>query len=136
MRRDGPDNDLVEATRKMPSLQKVATPAFQQGRAALQRAQPVLEFIRPYTPDFVGWLRDFGQGASNYDANGHFARIQPIFNAFQFTDNPAGGVLTPIPPSERMDGLADRRDQALPGRREPAARGQLGALHRQRQPRP
>jgi phospholipid/cholesterol/gamma-HCH transport system substrate-binding protein len=105
IRRDGPDNDLVEATRKMPSLQKVATPAFQEGRAALQRAQPVLEFIRPYTPDFVGWLRDFGQGAANYDANGHFARIQPMFNAFNFSDNPAGGVLTPIPPSERMDGL-------------------------------
>ena len=120
VRRDGADNDLVEATRKMPALQRVATPAFTQGRLALQRAQPVLEFIRPYTPDFVGWLRDFGQGAANYDANGHFARIQPIFNAFSFTDNPAGGVLTPIPPSQRMDGARDRRDQALPGRRQPA----------------
>ena len=59
----------------------------------------MLEFARPYTPDLVGWFRDFGQGAANYDANGHFARIQPIFNAFQFTDNPAGGVLTPIPPA-------------------------------------
>ena len=115
VRRDGADNDLVEATRKMPSLQRVATPAFQQGRAALQRAQPVLEFIRPYTPDFVGWLRDFGQGAANYDANGHFARIQPIFNAFSFTDNPAGGVLTPIPPSERMDGLETGVIKRCPG---------------------
>ena len=52
----------------------------------------MLEFARPYTPDLVGWFRDFGQGAANYDANGHFARIQPIFNAFQFTDNPAGGA--------------------------------------------
>ena len=115
IRKDGPDNDLVEATQKMPALQKVATPAFQEGRAALQRAQPVLEFIRPYTPDFVGWLRDFGQGASNYDANGHFARIQPIFNAFQFTDNPAGGVLTPIPPSQRMDGLQTGVQARCPG---------------------
>ncbi len=115
IRKDGPDNDLVEATRKMPSLQKVATPAFQEGRAALQRAQPVLEFIRPYTPDFVGWLRDFGQGASNYDANGHYARIQPIFNAFQLTDNPAGGVLTPIPPSQRMDGLETGVVKRCPG---------------------
>ena len=40
VRRDGADNDLVEATRKMPALQRVATPAFSQGRAALQRAQP------------------------------------------------------------------------------------------------
>jgi phospholipid/cholesterol/gamma-HCH transport system substrate-binding protein len=115
IRRDGPDNDLVEATRKMPSLQKVATPAFREGKAALQRAQPVLEFIRPYTPEFVGWLRDFGQGAANYDANGHFARIQPIFNSFSFADNPAGGVLTPIPPSQRMDGLETGVIKRCPG---------------------
>ena len=49
----------------------------------------MLEFIRPYAPDLVGWLRDFGQGASNYDANGHFARIQPIFNAFSLNDTRA-----------------------------------------------
>jgi phospholipid/cholesterol/gamma-HCH transport system substrate-binding protein len=115
IRRNGSDNDLVEATRKMPSLQRVATPAFREGKAALQRAQPVLEFIRPYTPDFVGWLRDFGQGAANYDANGHFARIQPIFNAFSFADNPAGGVLTPIPPSQRMDGLETGVIKRCPG---------------------
>ena len=102
---DGPNNDLVDATRKLPRLARVARPAFRNGRQALVKAEPVLEFARPYTPDLVGWFRDFGEGASNYDANGHFARIQPIFNAFQFTDNPAGGTLTPIPPSQRMDGL-------------------------------
>jgi phospholipid/cholesterol/gamma-HCH transport system substrate-binding protein len=105
VRRDGPDNDLVEATRKMPQLQRAATPAFASGRQALEKLQPVLEFARPYTPDLVGWFRDFGQGAANYDANGHYARIQPIFNAFQLADNPAGGLLTPIPPSQRFEGL-------------------------------
>jgi phospholipid/cholesterol/gamma-HCH transport system substrate-binding protein len=111
----GPNNDLVDATRKMPRLQQVATPAFRNGRQALVKAEPVLEFARPYTPDLVGWFRDFGQGAANYDANGHFARIQPIFNAFQFTDNPAGGVLTPIPPSARMTGLQTGNERRCPG---------------------
>ena len=115
VRRDGPDNDLVEATRKMPALQRAATPAFRNGQAALQRAQPVLEFVRPYTPEFVGWLRDFGQGASNYDANGHYARIQPMFNAFQFTDNPAGGLLTPLFPSQRFDALQTGVIKRCPG---------------------
>ncbi len=115
VRRDGPDNDLVEATRKMPALQKVATPAFDNGREALVKLQPVLEFIRPYTPEFAGWMRDFGQGSSNYDANGHYARIQPIFNAFNFNDNPAGGVLTPIPPSQRFDGLETNQLRRCPG---------------------
>jgi len=115
LHRNGPDNDLVDATRKMPKLQKVASPAFTQGRLALQRAQPVLEFIRPYTPDFVGWLRDFGQGAASYDANGHYARIQPIFNAFSFGDNPAGGVLTPIPTDQKMSGLQTGVLKRCPG---------------------
>jgi phospholipid/cholesterol/gamma-HCH transport system substrate-binding protein len=115
VRRDGPDNDLVEATQKLPKLQRVATPAFRNGREALVKAQPVLEFARPYTPDLVGWFRDFGQGSSNYDANGHFARIQPIFNAFNFTDNPAGGVLTPIPPSARFDELETGQIRRCPG---------------------
>ena len=66
-------------------------------------------------PDLVGWFRDFGQGSSNYDANGHFARIQPIFNAFQFTDNPAGGVLTPIPDSARFDNLETGQIRRCPG---------------------
>ena len=79
----------------MPQLQRVATPAFPHARKALHRAQPVLEFIRPYTPDLVGWLRDFGQGAANYDANGHYARIQPMFNAFQLAETPASGDADP-----------------------------------------
>jgi phospholipid/cholesterol/gamma-HCH transport system substrate-binding protein len=124
VRRPGDDNDLTEATRKMPSLQRVATPAFRNGREALVEAQPVLEFLRPYTPDFTGWVRDFGQGASNYDANGHYARIQPIFNAFNFDDNPAGGVLTPIPPSQRFDGFEVNQLRRCPGAAsQPAADG-------------
>jgi phospholipid/cholesterol/gamma-HCH transport system substrate-binding protein len=112
---DGPNNDLIDATRKMPRLQSVATPAFRNGRRALIQAEPVLEFARPYTPDLVGWFRDFGQGAANYDANGHYARIQPMFNAFQFTDNPAGGVLTPVPPSQRLAGLQTGVQRRCPG---------------------
>ncbi len=82
----------------------------------------MLEFARPYTPDLVGWFRDFGQGAANYDANGHFARIQPIFNAFSFADNPAGGLLTPIPDAQPLRRARERRDPALPRRGDPAAR--------------
>jgi phospholipid/cholesterol/gamma-HCH transport system substrate-binding protein len=115
VRRPGEDNDLVEATEKLPALQRVATPAFRNGEQALQRLQPVLEFIRPYTPDFTGWLRDFGLSSANYDANGHYARIQPIFNAFQFHDDPAGGTLTPLSPSQRYDGLITGQLRRCPG---------------------
>jgi phospholipid/cholesterol/gamma-HCH transport system substrate-binding protein len=115
VRRAGPNNDLVEATQKMPRLLNVAAPAFSHGTSALRKSYPVLQFARPYTPDLVGWFRDFGQGASNYDANGHYARIQPIFNAFNFNDNPAGGTLTPILPSQRMQGLQTHVVKRCPG---------------------
>jgi phospholipid/cholesterol/gamma-HCH transport system substrate-binding protein len=128
VRRSGPDNDLVEATRKMPQLQRVASPAFAHGTRALTKSQPVLQFARPYVPELVGWFRDFGQGASNYDANGHYARIQPMFNAFQLEENPlsgtAGGVLTPIPPNQRFDGLQTGVIKRCPGAAsQPAADG-------------
>ena len=115
VRRPGPNNDLVDATRGLPPLQRVATPAFRNGRQALQKLQPVLEFIRPYTPEITGWLRDFGASSANYDANGHYARIQPIFNAFQFADNPAGGVLTPLDPNQRFDGFVTNQLRRCPG---------------------
>lgn len=109
--RAGKDNDLVDATRKLPRLQRTATPAFRNSRRALQQAQPVLETARPYTPDFVGWLRDYGQGAANYDANGHFARIQPVFNSFSL----ANGELQPQPVSQRMRGVQSGVLKRCPG---------------------
>lgn len=115
VRRRGDDNDLVEATRDLPRLQRAATPAFRSGRGALQKAQPVLEFARPYTPELVGWFRDFGSGAANYDANGHFARIQPMFNAFSFNEDGAGGVLAPVPDANRFDGIESGVVKRCPG---------------------
>jgi phospholipid/cholesterol/gamma-HCH transport system substrate-binding protein len=113
--RNGSNNDLTDLLRKAPALERAAKPSFAHSIEALQKATPVLKFLRPYTPDLVGWLRDFGQGSANYDANGHFARIQPIFNAYSFTDNPAGGTLTPIPPSQRLDGLQTGQVRRCPG---------------------
>jgi phospholipid/cholesterol/gamma-HCH transport system substrate-binding protein len=115
IRRPGDDNDLVELTRKMPRLQQVASPSLANTTRALRRSTPVLDFIRPYTPDLVGWFRDFGQGAANYDANGHFARIQPMFNLFQFTETPAGGLLTPQDPDDRLAGLQTGFFRRCPG---------------------
>lgn len=113
--RPGPGNDLIDLLRKTPRLARLAEPTFADSIAALRKTQPVAQFIRPYTPELVGWLRDFGQGASNYDANGHYARIQPIFNAFSFTDNPSGGVLRAVPPSQRMAELQTGNLRRCPG---------------------
>ena len=103
IRTAGPDNDLIDLLHKTPALAQQFGVSSQLTITALRKSQPVVTFIRPFAPELIGWIRDFGQGASNYDANGHYARIQPIFNAFSFASNPAGGVLTPVPPSGRSN---------------------------------
>jgi phospholipid/cholesterol/gamma-HCH transport system substrate-binding protein len=116
LRRPGTNNDLVEATRKLPGFQRVASPSFKSGTGALQKSQPVLEFLRPYIPELVGWFRDFGSGSANYDANGHYARIQPIFNAFQFDETAVGPPqLVPLPVAQRLDGLQTGILRRCPG---------------------
>jgi phospholipid/cholesterol/gamma-HCH transport system substrate-binding protein len=111
----GADNDLLDATRKLPKLQRVASPSFAHSTQALRKSQPVLEFIRPYTEELTGWFHDFGQATANYDANGHFARIQPIYNAFSFTDDPAGGVLRPQGLNDKFAGLQTNIAKRCPG---------------------
>src|SRR5206468_1357172 len=81
-------------TLQLLTLARVAGPVFKRARQTIVKSIPVATFIRPYAPDFTQWLRDFGEGANTYDANGHYARIQPIFNAYSFNDN--ANTLTPI----------------------------------------
>ncbi|HWT26248.1 MAG TPA: MlaD family protein [Solirubrobacteraceae bacterium] len=113
--RPGPANDLLEATRRFPAQGRAAGPAFAASTGALRKLQPVVDFARPYAPELTGWFRDFGLGAANYDANGHFARVQPIFNQFRFEEDGAGGRLVPIPGSARFDGYRTGQLRRCPG---------------------
>jgi phospholipid/cholesterol/gamma-HCH transport system substrate-binding protein len=114
--KSGPGNDLIDLTKKQPKLARLASVAFPRAIRALQQSQPVIEYIRPYTPDFAGWLTKFGQSAANYDAHGHFARIQPLFNAFSLTSSPLlGQVLTPTQNATRLEGLETTQSFRCPG---------------------
>jgi phospholipid/cholesterol/gamma-HCH transport system substrate-binding protein len=86
IRLPGPNNDLTNVLQKTPKLGNQAKVVFPRAVKTLKKAQPVVEFVRPYIPELVGWFKDFGQGTSNYDANGNFARIQPIVNTFSYDD--------------------------------------------------
>jgi phospholipid/cholesterol/gamma-HCH transport system substrate-binding protein len=113
--RPGPGNDLIDLAAKSPRLANLTDVVFPRSVQALQKAQPVIEYVRPYAPDFTGWLTKFGQGANTYDANGHYARIQPIFNAFSFTSLPTGPVLTPSGGDQRLGGFQVGQNQRCPG---------------------
>lgn len=101
----GPSNDLTDQLNALPHLANLADSDFPRAVDTLQQSQSIIEFIRPYAPDLVGFLRDFGQGAAPYDANGHYVRVSPIFDAFTYNDDGQGGTLTPKEPNQR--GLAD-----------------------------
>jgi phospholipid/cholesterol/gamma-HCH transport system substrate-binding protein len=92
--RPGNANDLLDALRTLPALGRLTDKTFPQAEKTLGDSTPVLSFIRPYAPDLVGFARSFGSAAATYDANGHYARTVPVFDAFNFTDDPAGGTLT------------------------------------------
>lgn len=111
IRRPGASNDLIELLQKAPRLERTAKPAFADSIAAFRKSTPVLSFIRPYTPDLVGWIRDFGQNAAAYDANGHYARIQPIFNAFNLNNQ----TLVPAGTNARAIGLVSGQYRRCPG---------------------
>jgi phospholipid/cholesterol/gamma-HCH transport system substrate-binding protein len=115
IRTPGPDNDLIELNKKAPKLQSLSSRVFPRSIRALRESQPVIEYIRPYSPDLTGWLQKFGQAAANYDANGHYARIQPIFGGFQLTQTPGGEVLTAVRPEQRLEGFEFYQSERCPG---------------------
>jgi phospholipid/cholesterol/gamma-HCH transport system substrate-binding protein len=92
--RPGKADDLLDALRTLPSLGRLSDKAFPQAEKTLGQSEPVLSFIRPYAPDLIGFIRSFGSAAATYDANGHYARTIPVFDAFKFTDDQDGGSLT------------------------------------------
>lgn len=97
----GDGNDLLDALTDLPPLQRLSTAAFPSARRALADATPIFAFGRPYVPDLVGWARSFGGAMATYDANGHYARTLPVFDAFTFTDDAEGGTLSPKPYADR-----------------------------------
>ena len=120
IRTPGPDNDLTELTAKQPRLAQLTATVFPRAIRALDRSQPVVEYARGYTPDIAGWITKFAEVGGLYDANGHYARVQPVFSR---RARPGGRRARGVPPtnawtasrsgseplSRRLDPAAARR---------------------------
>jgi phospholipid/cholesterol/gamma-HCH transport system substrate-binding protein len=126
VRRKGADNDLVELLRKQPALDQIATQTAQrngkdrQGALpetikALEGVTPQLAFLRPYSPDLVGWFDDFSTSGA-YDAMGSFSRAALELNGFSL--GPLLNLL-PVPPQLRnallSAGVQTGRNNRCPG---------------------
>jgi phospholipid/cholesterol/gamma-HCH transport system substrate-binding protein len=109
----GPNNDLINLTAKMPRLAQLTGTVFPRAIRTMNRSGNVVDTLRQYTPDLAGWFTKFGQAAAAYDANGHYARIQPIFSPFSVND--VTGLLTPVTPANRLDGFEKSQYRRCPG---------------------
>jgi len=91
-------NDLLGVLAGIPPLERITVPAFGSAVATVQDALPILDEIRPYTPDFVSAITNGYGGATSgyYDANGHYTRISIHSGVYSFNDL---GQLLPLPPT-------------------------------------
>jgi phospholipid/cholesterol/gamma-HCH transport system substrate-binding protein len=115
IREKGANNDLTELTSKLPALASSASTAFPNSIKALRDSQKVVEYIRPYAPEFTGWLSKFAEVAAPYDANGHYARIQPVFAAFDYQRDSSGSRVVANPPEARLNGFEFGNQRRCPG---------------------
>lgn len=111
IRQPGANNDLIELTAKQPRLAQLTGSVFPRAIRALDRSQPVVEYARLYTPDLAGWFTKFGQVAGYYDANGHYARVMPVFGPTRQN----GGALEAVPPTQRLAGFETGAFSRCPG---------------------
>jgi phospholipid/cholesterol/gamma-HCH transport system substrate-binding protein len=113
IRSPGPNNDLIELTAKQPRLAQLTASVFPRAITALDRSDPVISYARAYTPDLAGWITKFGQVAAFYDANGHYARVMPVFSPTKF-DRP-NYKLVGIPATQRLTGFERGTRPSCPG---------------------
>ncbi len=113
IRTPGANNDLIELTAKLPRLEELTSTTFPRAIKTFDRSQDFVDTLRVYTPDLAGWITKFGQVASGYDANGHFARVQPVFSPFKV--NNATGLLDRAPETQRLDQFQKGQFPRCPG---------------------
>jgi phospholipid/cholesterol/gamma-HCH transport system substrate-binding protein len=109
----GPHNDSADILRRFPSLEQLARKSTKNSVAALKSSQDEVEFLRPYAPDISAWLTHFAQVPAYYDANGHWARVLPIFNGFSFDQG--ANQLNSLSPAERRTAELHGGNHFCPG---------------------
>jgi phospholipid/cholesterol/gamma-HCH transport system substrate-binding protein len=85
---------LADLLRYTPRLMDQGHDTFPKLGKTLDRLGPATEFLRPYTPEFIGFLSNFGSAFSDFDSQGHFWSITPVLGASNLHDLP--GSIPPI----------------------------------------
>lgn len=78
---------------RTPAMLDSAHGVLPGAKTAIDRSAPALSFLRPYTPELMGWLANWGSAAANRDSYGNYARIWVQAGAANVNVNP--GVVPP-----------------------------------------
>jgi phospholipid/cholesterol/gamma-HCH transport system substrate-binding protein len=117
--RPGKNNDLTELAAAIPALAKALESASPSTVQSLKESIPVTAPWGPYSPDLAGTFRSFGQAASFYDADGHYAHVEPVFPSFELG---AKNTLYPTSATKALSNLKTNQLRRCPGSAtEPAA---------------
>jgi phospholipid/cholesterol/gamma-HCH transport system substrate-binding protein len=72
-------HNLGELFQDAPDFADAAHHTLPKLGDTLHDLDPAADFLRPYTPEFMGWLGNFGSGFSSYDSQGKAWTITPNF---------------------------------------------------------
>jgi phospholipid/cholesterol/gamma-HCH transport system substrate-binding protein len=108
--------DLTSLARQTPSLARAAAAVFPRLLRSMNDSQQQLDYLRAYTPDIVAAIGNIGQAGAYYDANGHYLRGLPVFDAFGLN---SANQLTMRFPSQRYEGFQVVHDRCPGGAVQP-----------------
>ncbi|MDT7632910.1 MAG: phospholipid/cholesterol/gamma-HCH transport system substrate-binding protein [Pseudonocardiales bacterium] len=73
---------------RTPDFLDEATDTLPQLRKTVEGAGPALAFLRPYTPEIMGFVSNWGNFFSTYDSVGHFASPMVVTGKTALDNNP------------------------------------------------
>jgi len=83
---------LAKLLNETPAMMDAGAATFPDINRALKGSQPAVNFLRPYTPEIVGWLSNWASQAGNYDSNGHYSRFGILHGAESVIPGVAKGL--------------------------------------------
>ncbi|WP_243794883.1 MlaD family protein [Saccharopolyspora gloriosae] len=97
-------DELLERTPDLLDSTHGTVPGVTQ---ALDQLNPAVQFLRPYTPDLMGWLSNWSAAFANYDSQGHYFHGAVQVSTSVLDDNPGVNVgLKGGPNSRPAPGMA------------------------------
>ena len=109
----GKANDFRNLLGRAPKLNQVASYAFPNTITFMDRSENLLDLLTAYTPDLFAAVANIDQITANYDANGHYVRVQPVLGAAHY--DLGLNELQPQPIADRLNGFQTGVRARCPG---------------------